>query len=551
MKSTEVYLHINTINLPHIYVAACIKPAGMIERRETDLQSLYPEHILLSHKKWSSDYDCSVRIVLSTEELTLNTKKISNDYFLYDSLIPISRITQVNFSEYEKAKSIVWNIRNGAGFIADTHIVFCKKNKSDIAALIKPQIVANLRFEELKRTFSKYNKLLGGLAFLRIALKDIYDTNINYPINYIATISYFNDKIKEQLTSLIVNKNFRLHTFFTGEASILKYLAKDITADIIERTSFDEKIQLIKKFGLTYDLKSIPVDSLTYYLCILSIYGKGGSKSLEDFIISFFNDENSEKNEPIALTMGIHIGYESLRNFYRLQNRDLKVKFDLESKLDYYLIESVFYYLKNQNNIAKEFNFIDSLNFSNRIVKQNAEYIQYSILDTLISVEKRDNSEYFANILRSLVDDIAEMFHKDFIAVNKQKLFENFHNKYKKQYAEIANEIISETKQSYEITIKDLETKMITHDKNSSHIVTAKPKKIVDLIEPAKIVIQEESVLFEESDDEIILNKQLINMAKTKEILVAIAKKANIDIPRQISKKDDIKKFLLDKCSEQ
>lgn len=562
-NSNNYYLHINSNTLPHIFVSGCIRPTVLIERRETDDQSLFPEFVLLSLKKWSKSCDCSVLLFLTDEEVS-QLKSISNENFLFDSFFPVSRIKKIYFLNEEKSKTVLWNIRNGAGFIPDNFIkVETRLNSETSLDSEQPkESYSNNRIEDTKKTYLRYNRLLGGLAFLRVALDDVFDKSINYPVNYIASISFFNTLIKREFSKSTVKKDFKLHSFFTTEANILKYLNKEITNDLIESVASTEKVILTKKFGTSYNLDSIPKHTLTFNLCLLYTYGKSGSKSLEDFIGKYFSTTENEKNEELALTFGIYFGYQSIRNFYKLNDRKINVKFELESRLDFYIIESVFSFVSKNNFIAGELEFIDSEFTLLPKLKLNSDYQQYTILGTLISIKKKDYSEFFMELINGIADEFSTFFPKEIVTINTNSLVKHFYQKFKHPYSNTIENIKNDIKEGMEL--KKTEDKLDTPKKislsdlaNATKTEKAEPKSVI--FEQQNQKYQEEKVqrrnpekndLYDGLEVTIRITEKAVKRAKTIDELTSLAKSANINIPPQFRKKNDLVEFLLSKCSE-
>jgi hypothetical protein len=122
---------------------------------------------------------------------------------------------------------------------------------------------------------------MGGFAFLKTALYDLKDLNLNYPVNYFASIALYNDVIKKQTVEYGIKLPFVLNEILRNENVISKFIGKDITSDIINNFSVKENINLQIKFG-QIQIEEIPTDSTTFNLAVLNSYGKSISKSVED-----------------------------------------------------------------------------------------------------------------------------------------------------------------------------------------------------------------------------------------------------------------------------
>jgi len=544
------FLHISSGTLAHIYVSGCIRPACIIDRRENDDQSLFPEYVLLSNKKWSPQNDCSLQIILTKEESERIQKK-SEDYYLYDSIIPISRIIKILFLDNDKAETVLWNIKNGAGYIPQRIIFIESKQKNEIAKSIKGNSESvNSRLEETKKFYGRFNRLMGGIAFLRTSLNDYLDNNINYPINYISTLSFFSSVIKNEFENTNTPKDYKLHTFFNGQAGILQYLGKDISEDIINKLSTIEKITLTKKFG-TYDLSSIPPNSMIYYLCILSDYGRNKGKSIEDFIIDFIINKTADNREALAIIMGIQNGYESIRNHYKIKDMRITVKFEMESKLDFYIVESLFFYLNKQKQ-SDYFEFIDQMNLKSDENEFNPDYMQYNILGTIVSVKKKDYIEFLSKLLVSFVGDITDLFPKEFIQINQDKLIRFLLIKHDQNFKKVIEELKYDIRynlnqQKQEIKLKKEQILNVPED-NISTFKEAKNESYIKNKENADQKTQTDILLFPENTLNNTLNSDIIKSSNAK-VLKQIAKENHIKIPKDFKNIDEIRRFLLSQCN--
>ena len=98
-----------------------------------------------------------------------------------------------------------------------------------------------------------------------------------------------------------------------------------------------------EKYGLL-NLENLEANHTLYALGILTTYGKEKRKSLDDFVADLL-EEKIKKHlvEEATLLLGLHVGYAALRNQYKNSLGKRDVKFRLDSKLDYHIIESLYY----------------------------------------------------------------------------------------------------------------------------------------------------------------------------------------------------------------
>jgi len=473
MATKNYFIHINSESLPHYIVSGCIKPTILIENREKDIQSEFPNHILLSSKKWSEHTDSSIEVVISDREEYLISP--ISEFAFYCSIIPISRIKGVYFSNKERAENVIWNIQNGDGFIPQHLIHFHAKDKNDLCSVkgVKlEQPPTNL--DQLKKKIQGYNRLLGGLSFLRVALYNFFDKNLNYPVNYASTVSFFNYRVDKGMIEAKMKANNHLHRILNKDAAIFKYLAKPVNKEILENIARKENIHLEEKFS-TYKLDNLPQKSLTYKLAVLYTYGSSGSKSTEDMIGSLITKLDFLRKEELALIYGISTGYESLRNYYKINNRNVNVKFDLESELDYEIIESVFNYAFNGDSVTESVNYLNEI--INQLPKSNnkslKEYTIYTIANTQFVTKPKDYSEHLESIIEAFLGEIANWF--PFRLSNSQ--LENLSEKVNKAIAFKFKDAINDVKRDVENELKS--EKIVTKIKEE--------KKKIQVTEPKPI----------------------------------------------------------------
>lgn len=557
------YLHLNSNTLPHYIVAGCITPAFLIERRENDIQNSFPEHLLLSTKRWGDSNDCSILIAL-TESETLNLVVLNEEYLLFDYFIPLSRIVRIFFSSKEKAETVLWNIRNGAGFIPDKVVEIVGKQDEECAQAVNlnPKIT-NERLDELKKNLIRFNRLLGGLAFMRVALYDMNDHSINYPVNYIAAVSVFNEYIKKQFDEIKTPKDYKLVSIFAPTAPIRNYLGVEITSEILENEARNEKIVIDKKFGSFYSFENMPRNSLTYKLCLLYTYGKNKAKSIDDFLIDFFKGSDNEINEELAIIFGIHIGYGDLRNYYKIGNRRAHVKFELDSLLDLYILESVYQYVAYKNKNHERFAFLD-MNADDALDNLNycQGYVQYRILDKLIITKRKDYTTYHTQILKDIVEEIQGLFPKSVISVNSQALLERLSSKTKESFTQAISAVKEDILNEQKIT-SDIEKQKKIKEKTTQGkpLEETKYKEPVDTISP----VEDKPITYgSTSNDEIgSLNSlhrnidksklpEIIKKKTRKKDLIEIAESIKIEIPKNVLNKkiEEIQNYLLKKISD-
>ena len=427
----QFFVQINSNTLPHYVVSACIRPVVLIEKRENDIQSTFSDFILISSKKWSVNTDCSLQVILTDSEVE-SLKNINDDYYVYDTIIPFSRVVKIFFSDKEKSETVLWNIQTGAGFVPDRLVYIQSKINTEIATF---DVVNNGSLNDktkLLQTYNRFNRIMGGFAFLKTALYDLKDLKLNYPVNYFASIAFYNDLIKQNTEEYGIKLPFVLNEILSNENVISKFIGKQINSDIVNNFSIKENIKLEVKFG-QIQIEEIPSDSLTFNLAVLNNYGKSKSKSVEDLIAVLFEKLDPAKREEIALIFGLNSGYDELRNYYKLKDRIFNVKFDFESKLDYYIVETLY---QHSNHLkSSKFQYLDEYhNFNSLEDKVDNEYVYYNILGSTIITKRKDYLEALERIIEEVIGSIMTWFPKGLFTIHQNKMKNLLMSKVKQIY---------------------------------------------------------------------------------------------------------------------
>lgn len=410
------YIPINSGSLAHYFSKAIILPAKYFTNKPEDIQNRFADSLLLSESKWVGNCDCSIEIVLTDAEAK-ELAKVSDRFYLYNTPIPISRVKSVVFLDAKQKETTIWNINSGAAFVPDG-IVSVEKNR-DIDILSDTEIEAGNDFKstaEVSDKIKRFDIILGGFAFMRLGGKSF----MNYSENYFSTLSYFNKLVEEQTLDAAKEKGFKFSNKYIGlfskqESEWSKwqqYIYQNLDAQEIEALAEKEGIRVEKKLGLL-KIDSINPSSHLYELAILATYGDRKNKSADNLVTDLSNGTIApEKVEDVSILFGLNNGYSKLRNKYKGAVKDNNVKFTLESKLDYYIIESIYQFVFNGSKSNYTFNYIDSWCPSSKYKPNVKGYETFKILDTVIIAKKKQtplelflenySAEIYSTIVRSI-----------------------------------------------------------------------------------------------------------------------------------------------------
>lgn len=410
------YIPINSGSLAHYFSKAIILPAKYFTNKPDDIQNRFADSLLLSETKWVRNSDCSIEVVLSDAEVK-ELSKVSDHFFLYNTPIPISRVKSVCFLDAKQKETTIWNINNGAAFIPES-IVSVEKSR-DVEVLSDSEINSGNEFKttsELSDKIKRFDIILGGFAFMRLGGKSF----MNYSANYFSTLSYFNKLIEEQTINAAKEKGLKFSNKYTGlfskqESEWSKwqqYIYQNLDAQEIEALADKEGVKVEKKLGLL-KIDSINPSSHLYELAILATYGDRKNKSADNLVTDLTNGTIfPEKAEDVSILFGLNNGYSKLRNKYKGPVKDSNVKFTLDSKLDYYIIESIYQFVFNSSKASYSFDYIDKWCQSGKLKDNVKGYETYKILDTVIIAKKKQtplelflenySAEIYSTIVRSI-----------------------------------------------------------------------------------------------------------------------------------------------------
>lgn len=386
---TILYMHIAPVNLAHYFSCACLKPVRYISNRNSDFQNQFEDYLILSTKRRIIGVACSFEIVLTEDEFK-EAIKIKNDFYLYAKPLPITRVKKIYFSSADLRDRIITAVEIKSAFIPEQLVEIFPYDgelKADISKIkkinkVKPDFSAEIK---------KFDSLLGGFALMNtVAIPPM-----NYSGNYFSTLSHFNRKIKESLSSLNKNINDKFHDAFDGGKtfmSLYPYINKRITKeDLVEVAKQENQVIQEDRISGLIDLNNL--QQATYMVAVLYHYGlpeDGRRYNINSLITTRFQKGiRQDKAEVVALCYGLNRGYSSFSNEYE----SVTLKFRLDSMVDYYTIESLYQYAFNKIPQSNNFPYLDSwiprYSQTNNLLLHGYQILDKIICDTPHPIENR------------------------------------------------------------------------------------------------------------------------------------------------------------------
>ena len=444
-----LFVPIKSQNLAHYYRTGLILPANYFENRAEDIQSYFQNEIVLSERKWTDETDCCLEIVLNK----LNTNSVSQNLQTINKPIPISRIRSIYFTKREQKETTLWNINNSSAFIPENIV---KIETNPVEKIISQHELDNIpkKSKDLlsfKEKIQHFDTILGGLAFMKLGGTAF----MNYSPNYFVVLSDLNKTIESDLLKTNIDFEYKLKGILTGSTSglqtLLQHLQNEITKDYVIDLAKEKKVKLEESYILEFNKLDLnnPDARIIYYLSIIATYGKGKQKKAEDLYSDLLQNKIKHNKEIVALLFGMYQGYKIL--IHNIKNKP--VKFKLNSKLDFYIIESVYQYVFNGISENIDFEYIDNWCpiFENKINEN--DFVTYQILDKKIIVKKKirpDSPEFLEQFYQKYIPQFfAEISNTEISKIiDIQELFESINIKY--LLSKFQKTIISsiETKQS-------------------------------------------------------------------------------------------------------
>lgn len=464
------YLPINSANISQYFSRGIIISSIYIDGWISDIQSKFANSILLCSKELTNETDCSLSIVLSGDEPN-NIEAISENFFLFNKPLPISRIKSLNFRDEQQSKTTIYNIEKGDAFVPKLVSIVNEPEIVDVSELSSSNDTVHP--EDWSEKIELYNRVLGGFSLMQIA--DF--PNKAYPKNYFNSLSIINQEVKKQINDFSFDEDYSPYLNISSKkSSIYSKISSDFVAKYAKEK---EGFELPIKRGLI-KIDEIDKNKNSYLLAILATYGEdsGKLKKNSDFISSIINNSfNSINKEKVCLLVGINQGYSSFKNQYHIQGTTVNTKFKLDSEVDYSIIESVYQYVFNHRSDNTTFPYINEWcpKFNNSLDLQKyetfrvfdkdiiykkkvsigePEYLQElyqsfsknSLLTPILSILKEQVQKSIKKTIEEIVikvksDTEIKLKNSSHYNINKQKEFEKKISELKEQNEKLKDEI--------------------------------------------------------------------------------------------------------------
>lgn len=336
---------------------------------------------------------------------------------------------------------------------------FIPNDLLDISPFESSNISDLPEFEEINNDWTdqikRFNNRLGGLAIMRIAM----DEGMNYSNNYFQTLAMYSKTVESELINANQNtKSVFQNLFHQGDRNkfFLNALSKKIEENEINEMAKIEKQNIVKD-KLTGRIDFNKLNGDTYVLAILGNYGVGNEvreNKIDSLIISNFREIiKKDKAEEVALCYGINRGYAVFPAYYKLGEKKVNIKFELNSQLDYYTIESVYQFFFNNQSVSDEFPYLDKWcpKLNKKITSGS-----FKILDEVVLQKK---SQIFSS------KEYTDLLLNTFKGKGSTMFIDIFKYYYKKDIEDLIQLIIDNSKK---------EVELLNNELNNSNVINAK-----------------------------------------------------------------------------
>jgi len=355
------------------------------EEIESDTQSKFKDFLLLStgYLDELDEEQLLLEIILTNNEKE-NLKEINSNVYLLDKPLPITRVKTIYVSN-KKIDSVDMqkSLKNyNMGYISEKLFVTFPKGKKKFIQYFT-EASNEHKADEYNEKVLNYDKLMGLFASIKNTnLYYINENNIyqNYSDNYFS-IFYNYDEKTIKVSKWIEDKFYssNIDKLFIKRLNSINYINEEFLTRVIEIVKEDEiknKLEMLRddplgKKRILASLKNYK-EPIYYYISLLFIYGKKGSNSKYAFKDNIIEEISYEKAENALALFGLYYGYSSLpayeeihiedKEFQKItKGNEFNIKFKLDSKLDYYLIESLYQYVFNSKKEGIQIDYLDEI----------------------------------------------------------------------------------------------------------------------------------------------------------------------------------------------
>lgn len=361
-------LQINRIKLQDYVQHGIIAPDKYLgDELQKDIQSRNSDFLVMSSGYFEelSVQEILLELILTPDEIN-NKLHIIDDCKFFSIPLPITRIKKIYAQDKNVIHHILINLANSEKgyFPKERFDVFIKNGENLFEQKSYTPINEAITIDDFHDKLVAFDKRMGMFAFMKNT--NIYysdDRNIisNYSEHYFDALSFLLEKrlTHNSFNELdILKKNTKFKNLLLSDKQIDKEFIEDISKDIEDIKHKEIFLQLISPNGIR---KTLPLlldfseDGSVYYLIGLVYYFRQKDSNKKDnFKLDIKSIIPYEVAEISLAVLGLYLGYSNIRaneiidfknkSFKKIFSNKFNMKFQMDTKLDYVTIETLYGY---------------------------------------------------------------------------------------------------------------------------------------------------------------------------------------------------------------
>lgn len=445
-KTEQYLLQINRIKLKDYLNSGLIMPDKYLEDCETDIQSKNKNFLVVSdgYINKLDESQILLELILTDDEISKLCQ--STDMFYLDFPLPISRIKKIYVQDKKILKHMLVSIENSENGVVPKELFAEYKKGKNMLFEKKEYKPINEEFQiprDYTNQIRMYDKRMGMFSFMKNASLYYADTRgvaTSYSENYFTILSSLLEQplVEGSYHGLDILKEYpNFRDILYGEPQMDNEFLTSFSEMIEDQEVKELFKQYLKPTGKREILKEFASKNMDIYYLIGLVERfkqRDDNNKLENLKADITDLIPSEKAELSLAILGIYYGYSRLRSYINIDIQDkyikkifgtkFNVKFEMNSKLDYITVESI--YQKSFND-KKGYDFVD-LHYPKTISKikiptdktfktwYNVDKQLYFDVEN-IKVEKLTTLEMFGNLLGKYSDEIVENKQSGYLMV--------------------------------------------------------------------------------------------------------------------------------------
>ncbi len=443
VENTKKYLlQINRIKLQNYLQQGLVAPDVYLdEEREIDIQSKNPHFLLLSNGYIDrlDEQTILIELILTQEE----TDKLIcvGEVFYFNMPLPITRIKKVFVQSNEIRDHILKQIDiSEKGFLPKRVFdVYQKRKKNIFDKFSYNEVLEGVAVEDYKNATVTFDKRMGMFAFMKnseIYYADEKGYISNYSEHFFSVLAWFSEnEARENIDFLrVLEQPSRfLKDFLQLDKQVDKEFIQEVSDEINDASLKECFLGILQPNNTVNTMKELlqHKNKRYFFVALLYYFRDRNSNRKDSFKINIRELIPCEYAEEALAILGIFLGYTRLRAAENFEITDkyfnkifktnqFNLKFTLENKLDYILIERLYQYCFH-NKKCNEFDYLEYPNQRSQfsIPKDNFFEAWYDVRKEMkfgteyIQIERKSFEDIFKEHMQKYPDKI--ILGKDYL----------------------------------------------------------------------------------------------------------------------------------------